>query len=198
MARFKIPHVLRGWLSTVAGLTFAAYLLGILFVFSQFGGNARFPGDCALVFGSAVRRGSAAGPGIERRIEAAARLWKEGKVRRLILTGGVGEGNALSEARVMQNEALRLGIAPEALRMEEGATSTWQNLAFAQPFLMECDTIVAVSDRYHLARIRLTALRQGIALTLSPADPPEDGVAELVAVFREAVGLLVYLVRVPS
>jgi hypothetical protein len=50
----RVIHVLYGALMMVLGLVVAAFLISILFVVSQFGGNADFPVECAVVFGSAV------------------------------------------------------------------------------------------------------------------------------------------------
>ncbi|TSC98139.1 MAG: hypothetical protein Greene101449_995 [Candidatus Peregrinibacteria bacterium Greene1014_49] len=56
-----------------------------------FPGDAVFPVECGLVFGAAVHRSDDPGPGIMRRTVTAARLVHEGKIERLIFTGGRGE-----------------------------------------------------------------------------------------------------------
>ncbi len=201
----RVRSFLLGWTATVAALSVSAFPLSLLFVFSQFPGNAQFPASqksetvCAIVFGSAVHEGREAGPGILRRTEAAANLYKEGKVETLILSGGVGEGNALSEAEVMQKEAIELGVDAEDITLEKEATSTWENIKFVQPYAANCTSLVAVSDRYHLARIRVAALRQDLDMSLYPAAPPPDPLFEFREVLRESLGVLVYLVaRFPS
>lgn len=186
---------LLGWLLTVVALLVSSFPLSLLFVYSQFQGNARFPAGCALVFGSAVAGGGEAGPGIRRRIEAASALYRAAKVRRLIVSGGRGEGSIVSEAQVMREEALRLGVPERDVQVEERSTSTWENIQFAQPLLQGCSSVVAVSDRYHLARIRLTAWRQGVTLGTFPASQLVDPLFEVQAVVREALGNLVYFVR---
>lgn len=191
-----------GWIATVFALTLSAPLLSLLFVLSQFSGNATFPTDpskaeasCAIVFGSAVHGGSEAGPGIRRRTDAAAKLYEEGKVDTLILSGGVGEGNLLSEAEVMQKEAVELGVDPEDIRLEKEATSTWENIKFVQPLAENCESLVAVSDRYHLARIRIASFRQNLDMSFFPAAAPKNPLFEFREVLRESIGVLVYLIK---
>jgi vancomycin permeability regulator SanA len=159
----------------------------------RFDSNVEFPVECAVVFGSAVHNGQYPGPGIKRRVETAVHLAKEGRVEKLIFTGGLGKGNDLSEARVMRNEALRLGADPEIIKTEEGATSTWQSVKFVQPFVKNCKSVVAVSDRYHLARISLLAKKQNLDWYVHPADKVTSLIFELQMVAREAVGNLFYM-----
>src|SRR5205807_2057348 len=102
-----------------------------------------------------------AGPGILRRVGTAAELYKEGKVQKIFLTGGKGEGMAESEAGVMRRVALADGIAPKDLVTEEQSHSTEENLRNSLPLMGDCTSIVGVSDRYHLARIELLSLLAG-------------------------------------
>lgn len=189
----SIRHIIFGSLTMLVALCVALFLISILYVLSQFPGNAVFPVQCAVVFGSAVHNSDEAGPGIRRRTETAVHLLEEGSVARIIFTGGTGEGNRLSEARVMRNEALRLGVDPEILQMEEGAQSTWQNVKFVKSHVQDCESVVSISDRYHLARIRLTAWLLDLDTSVYPADRIALWHFEVRAVLREALGNLVYL-----
>jgi len=177
----------------VSGLLFAVYMMSIVAVIFHFSGNAAFPMECAVVFGAAVREGDEAGPGIYRRVETAVHLYKEGSVRRLFFTGGLGEGNLLSEARVMREAAIEMGADPEVISLEERAASTWQNIEFVQSLVSDCESVVGISDRYHLARIRLIAWLQDVPMQVYPAERRAGRAFELVAVPREALGILIYL-----
>ena len=178
---------------TVCALFLSMYAVSVIAVVLHFSGNASFPVECAVVFGAAVREGDEAGPGIRRRVETAVHLYKEGSVRNLFFTGGVGEGNSLSEAAVMRDEAVDMGVDPEVISLEEHATSTWQNIEFVQPQIMDCESVVGISDRYHLARIRLTSWILDVPMQVHPAEREAGFPFEAVAVPREAAGLLVYL-----
>lgn len=190
-------HVWRVLLVVVFGCVFL-YGSAVSFVFSQFDGNAKLPADCAIVFGTAVRprrneRGeiasAEAGPGIHRRVSAAASLYRSGMVRRVFVTGGRGEGMPDSEAAVMARLAVAQGIAEEDVVVEDRASSTKENLALTQPLAKNCDSVVAVSDRYHLARIQLLAWRMGWTLTTYPSLEYSGAFFEARSVMREAAGL---------
>lgn len=150
------------------------YLFAYAYVVHSFVGNAEFPVECAIVFGAAVSRGSQAGPAITRRVAAAADLYRNDLIERLVLTGGRGEGNASTEAEVMKRVALQQGIADADITLENNARSTWENLLLSRNLTSDCSSVVAVSDQYHLGRIRLLAWRQGwFDLQLYPAQDRE-------------------------
>lgn len=143
----------------VSGITL--YLCSYTYVVRSFSGNAVFPADCAIVFGAAVYRGTQPGPAITRRVGEAAQLYREGKVKRLIVTGGKGEGNTRTEGDVMRQQALLQNVKAQDITVEDQARSTWENLENTKNLTSTCSSVVAVSDQYHLGRIKLLAFRQG-------------------------------------
>ena len=192
------------WVLRLLGVSGGVFLLIVLHVVSQFLGDAdsatlrQAQGGtiCAVVFGAAVRGGSEAGPGILRRVQAAADLYHQGSIQTIILTGGKGSQIQESEAAVMQKVAMRLGIDSEDLILEDKATSTWENLAFTKELVGDCSSIIAISDRYHLARIEYLAELQGWGnLRTLPAGRVPLLSFEVRAVVREALGHIYYTLR---
>lgn len=176
-----------------------AFAAVVLYVVSQFGGTAMFPADCAVVFGTAVRPSYDAhghivytgpGPGILRRAGTAAALYRAGKVRKVFLTGGTGEGMAESEAEVMRRVSVVGGVALKDMVMESRSHSTRENLQNTRPLAGECRSVVAISDRYHLARIAFLAWKMGWNVQTYPASPHADRAFEASSVVREALGII--------
>lgn len=194
MMKFHRGPLISWSLGTFFVFLITVYLMSVVAVILHFSGNAAFPVECVVVFGAAVREGDEAGPGIYRRVETAVHLLKEGSIEKLFLSGGVGEGNALSEARVMRDLAIEMGADPKVISLEEHATSTWQNINFVRSYLEDCDGIVGISDRYHLARIRLTSILLDVPMEVYPAERHAGYAFEGIAVFREALGILIYLI----
>ncbi|MDA1208486.1 MAG: YdcF family protein [bacterium] len=168
----------------------------IFYVWTEFDGNSNFPVECALVFGASVHSNDQPGPGIKRRVATAAELYNDGSVSRIIVTGGKGDAFKDSEARVMQREAMRRGVDPEDIFLEETAVSTWQNISHTVDLRKGCDGVVAVSDRYHLARIRQLVAKQGEVLDIYtyPAGDHPNVFFEFKSVLREAFGIIYYTV----
>ena len=179
---------------------FRTFLFVVLFcagvmvwIVTFFDGNADFPIECAVVFGAAVHGEGSAGPGIARRTSTAVRLYNEQKVQTLIMTGGQGSSGQESEAAVMKKVAMRGGVDPDDIRLEETATSTWENLKMSKPLTEDCTSVIGVSDRYHIARIAYVAWLQGwTGFHVHPADVVADRSFELRSVFREMLGVVYY------
>lgn len=150
---------------------------------------------CGIVFGAAVHKGDLPGPGISRRVRTAARLYQEGVLQHLILTGGKGEPGVESEAKVMEDVARKYGVAAGDLSLEEQARSTWENLLYSKPLTGSCTMVIAISDRYHLARIDYLASVQGWEdLRTLPSDDESTLPFELKSIGREVVALLYYMI----
>jgi uncharacterized SAM-binding protein YcdF (DUF218 family) len=182
-------------LATAVG---AVLLFGAVYVSirSHFAGTAHLPAQCAVVFGASVYGYDMPGPAIMRRVGKAAQLYRDGQVQRLILSGGVGKGSGRSEseAMVMRNTAIELGVDPSDILLEPSSHSTWENLLFARPLTEGCDTVVGVSDQFHLARIRFLAWRQGWGeLQTVPAQERPPAAFERKSVVREMFAMVYYL-----
>jgi len=150
---------------------------------------------CGLVFGAAVHKGALPGPGISRRVRTAARLYREGVLQHIILTGGKGEPGVASEAEVMRDVALDGGIAAGDLTLENKARSTWENLLFSRPLTGSCTTVIGISDRYHLARISYLASQQGWEdIRTLPSDWDSTWPFEMKSIGREVVALFYYMI----
>jgi uncharacterized SAM-binding protein YcdF (DUF218 family) len=150
--------------------------------------------DCAVVFGAAVYGANRPGPAVVRRVAAAAELYSEGRVGRLFLTGGKGGPEDIySEAEVMRREAILHGVPATDIVIEDQARSTLENIRLTRPLTDGCKSVVAISDQFHMARIRLLAAREGWnRLLLVPAQgrPPYE--REVQSVLREVLGYVYY------
>lgn len=196
----RIGRIVRYIAMGVAGF---AVVLGAAFGFSTymvhagFEAEATLPADCAVVFGAAVYGLSQPGPAIVRRVTAAADLYRGREVNRLILTGGMGTGNRETEAGVMRKQAMMRGVPPDAITLEEESHSTQENIEFSTPLIQDCESIVVVSDAYHLARIKLLAWRQGwdsVGTVAPETRPPAE--SEQRSVTREVLAYMYYLLYI--
>lgn len=195
----KLLHTLRVLVLSFGLLIAVFYVTTILYVAHGMEGTGEDAADCGIVFGAAarpVRDGDgnvtdlAAGPGIARRVSAAALLFAQGKLRRLYFTGGSGEKNATSEAQVMKEFAMAIGIPAQSITLEERSRSTWENLLFTRPLTENCHSVIAISDGYHLARIGLIAHIQGWRrMQAYPAENPPNLLFIAKNMLREAVGV---------
>lgn len=97
----------------------------------------------------------------------------------VVLTGGQGYGEDITEAACMYDYLTAQGVDPARLILEEQATSTAENFAFSKSCLMEAgidpakDTVAVVTNDFHIARSEIIAVRQGYVNTVGvPAKLP--------------------------
>lgn len=125
--------------------------------------------DAAIVLGASVYDNSPS-PVFSERINHAVNLYKDGYVKSLIMTGGVGEGNIRSEADIAREYAEQKGVPPEAILKEESSKITAENLENAKAVMEQNDmkTALVVSDPLHMKRAMLYAHDLGMEAYSSP------------------------------
>lgn len=124
------------------------------------------PADAVVVLGAGVN-GTQPSLSLYTRLTAALDYLEENPDVPVVLTGGLGYGEEISEARCMYDWLTARGVDPARLIMEEQAGNTAENFAFSKELLEEqgidpAENLVAVvTNDFHIARSRLIAARQG-------------------------------------
>jgi uncharacterized SAM-binding protein YcdF (DUF218 family) len=72
---------------------------------------------------------------VERRVDEAFRLWREGLFRWSIVSGGVTPGSDLSECEIIKAAMVKRGIPSERILEEHRSTNTGENVMFSLPIL---------------------------------------------------------------
>lgn len=136
--------------------------------------------DAAIVLGCPALPDGTPSPCEECRIGAAVRLFREGRARRLVFSGGAAHSPHV-EADVMAEAARARGVPESAIRREGRALTTWQNLRFSLKLARaeRWTTFLLVSTADHLPRARRIAQFYGL----------DDAHTGYVACDREPVSL---------
>ncbi len=125
------------------------------------------------MLGAAVLAGGTPSASLARRVRHAVRLWHDGAVAYLLLTGGVGL-HPPAEAEVMRRLAERDGVDPSRIILEDRATTTLESALHCAPIIAArgWGRVVLVTDRYHLPRALLVFRRYGVD---AAGSAPTDG-----------------------
>ena len=146
-----------------AGLLLLFLLLPILDIVKAAGNrNGRNQDAAFMVVLGAQVRGDRPSRALMRRIEAAARYADAHPDTVLILSGGKGPDEDISEAECMRRTLASFGIAEDRMILEERSTSTEENLIFSDE-LTGCskeNTVIATND-FHVYRSCAIARRLG-------------------------------------
>ena len=124
------------------------------------------PADAVVVLGAGVN-GTQPSLSLYTRLTAALDYLEENPDVPVVLTGGLGYGEEITEARCMYDWLTARGVDPARLIMEEQAGNTAENFDFSKELLEEqgidpAENLVAVvTNDFHIARSRLIAARQG-------------------------------------
>ena len=124
------------------------------------------PADAVVVLGAGVN-GTQPSLSLYTRLTAALDYLEENPDIPVVLTGGLGYGEEITEARCMYDWLTARGVDPARLILEEQAGNTAENFAFSKELLEEqgidpAENLVAVvTNDFHIARSRLIAARQG-------------------------------------
>lgn len=120
-------------------------------------------GDVAIVLGAAVWT-NIPSPVFRERINHAINLYKEGKVGKIIFTGGKAEGDELSESETGRRYAIGGGVDDSDILVETTSATTYQNILNSKKIIDEnnFDSVVIVSDPLHLKRANMMADKLGI------------------------------------
>lgn len=119
--------------------------------------------DALIVLGAAQYNGRPS-PVLHARVDRAISLYRLKRAPRLILTGGVGHGDTLSEAEVARRYAIKQGVPDSVIMVERNGVTSAESMAAAALLMHKAHlhTALLVSDSYHMLRLELLARRVGI------------------------------------
>ena len=128
--------------------------------------------DAIIVMGAAQYRGRPS-PALRTRLDHAITLWQRGLASRMVLTGGIGTGDSVSEAAVGRQYVLARGVPDSAILLDNEGRSSSQSLRIAADLMKahRLRSAIAVSDPFHMLRIEILGRRLGLDLHTSPALP---------------------------
>ena len=125
----------------------------ILYDIYSFANKGIVKSDAIMVLGCRVR-GEEPSLSLEMGMKTAIKLYNEGYGKYIVLSGGKGPGEDISEAEAMRRYFIGNGIDEKYLIIEDKSTSTYENFKYSKPLIDEkgIKNIIVVSNGYHLKR----------------------------------------------
>lgn len=160
--------------------------------------------DYCIVLGARVR-GDEVSASLKRRVDKAFEYAEEYPDCILVLSGGKGNGENISEARAMADYLAKRGVSEDRMLIEDQSTSTEENIRFSKAVIenrefyesrktdlpMREVRVAVLSSNYHLFRAREIASGQdlkgviGIAASTDPILMVHQWVREGFAVLKD-------------
>jgi len=154
--------------------------------------------DAAIVLGAAVWS-SGVSPVFRERINHGIDLYRTGKVRKLIFTGGQGNPGEPTESAAARDYALQSGVPAQDILIEEKSHTTYENIQYAKQVAdaHNIKRVLIVSDPLHMKRAVLMA--QDVGLKAEPSPTPstryQSVKSQLGLLMHETYYYIGYLIR---
>ncbi len=138
------------------------------------------PDAILIVLGGAIRQGRPCAT-LVRRLDLAARLWRESPLRTIAVTGGPTPYGTTTEADEMRRYLVEVGVDPAAIVCERTARNTHENISRTAHLLEERSLhgqCCIITSDYHLYRAMRDARRLLGDPIAIPAPTPAGSVAQ--------------------
>lgn len=176
-------------LLVLAGAMAYTVALAMVLVVSQ--RDQRRQVDAIVVLGAAQYNGRPS-PVLKARLDHALGLYRGGLAPLVVVTGGVGRGDTLSEAIVGRRYLMAHDVPADAVVAHPEGRNTMASMTAVSAWLRNRGyrRVLLVSDPFHMFRLRLEARRTHLEAYTSPtaSSPISDNpVLELRYLFKEGL-----------
>ncbi len=190
------------WVAALAAAAVAIFLaISCARVVHEAGLQEVHPADAIVVFGAAEYAGRPS-PVFRARLDHAFDLYQRGVAPVVITTGGSAADPTFSEGGVGHDYLMHRGI-PEAKLIAETQGSDTASSAERVAVIMRTNgmhSCVAVSDAYHVFRIRKLLEHEGVQVFVAPRPDsrPRPLTQRALAVLREAASYVAWRLNIPA
>ncbi len=149
----------KGWLRAVKWVVISLVVIEVCLIgFIAFYGqteNVGYNEDAVIVLGAGIRGERVTVP-LAYRLNSAVEYHQKNPDAIIVVTGGQGYQETVTEAEAMEKYLLRKGVNPDKIIKEEKATSTNENMRFTKELLdehFEGDySVVVITNNFHTYR----------------------------------------------
>lgn len=148
--------------------------------------------DYLVVLGAGLR-GRSISASLLYRLETALDFHDMYPDLKIVVSGGQGKGEDMTEALAMKNFLVDNGVDPSLIIMEDKSTNTYENFLYSKNVLEEETvkedfTITIISNNFHMYRAKFLAKEVGFNTHGYPA--PSHKASALVFYVREFFGVI--------
>ncbi|MDR2919621.1 MAG: YdcF family protein [Tannerella sp.] len=171
----KLPRKWRKIVSTliIIGISFFLVVTGVVVVRGT-KNTVDYTEDCAIVLGSGIR-GETVLPTMQNRLDACLEYHRKNEQAIIIVSGGQGPNEAISEAEAMKRYLINHGIPASQIIKEDRSHNTKENFSYSkkileQRFAGRPYSVACITSHYHISRAEKIAFKQDIDVRTYSAD----------------------------
>ncbi len=124
--------------------------------------------EAAIVFGAGVRNGIPT-PMLYDRVAAAVDLYKQGRVKTLVMSGDASMGATYGEPAVMKRAAMQMGVPERNIVLDNAGFSTYDT-CYQTRHTLGASHPILITQNFHLDRALMTCALLGVNATGYSAD----------------------------
>jgi uncharacterized SAM-binding protein YcdF (DUF218 family) len=157
------------WLVRVVAAGAVLYGAVFVYVLGVSRRDERTVSDAILVLGAAQYNGRPSDV-LRARLDHAAELYLTERAPLIVVTGGMAAGDVVSEATVSRQYLVSHGVVDTAVVVLPIGSNSRESVASAAEWLLDrrLETVILVSDPFHMARLGVEARGHGLAAATSP------------------------------
>jgi len=152
--------------------------------------------DYLLILGAGLE-GNRMSLSLYQRMLKSLEYLKEDKRIKIIVSGGKGPDENITEAEAMKRYLIKNGISENRIILEDKSRNTYENIKFTKQKLLKIDKrsnikLTIITNNFHMYRAKMLAERQGFIAygypaTLHPVLMPNFYVREVFALIKSYV-----------
>lgn len=185
----KLPNPWNYIITAIIAVGFCVFLLieGTIIYYSN--KEAETGADYVIVLGAQIR-GTTVTKSLKKRLDTAVEYLKDNTKTLVIVSGGQGAGEDITEAEAMSRYLKTKGISENRIIKEEKSTNTAENIKYSKVLIKgEEPKVVIVTNGFHVFRALSIAKKQGLSKAQGLA-APSDKILVLNYYIREAAGVI--------
>ena len=187
----RIPECFRILGRVVFGMCTVLFLAVEGLILGQFGAKPEPGAQVCIILGAQMQE---SGPSdvLQRRLDKAMEYLRENPDTIVIVSGGKGSNEPVSEAAGMRDYLVAEGFDPERILTEDASSNTWENLSYSGKLIdKDRDSVVIVTNNFHVFRAVSIAKKQGykavcgLAASTHPSSLLNNMVREFFGVLKD-------------
>lgn len=118
--------------------------------------------DYVIVLGAQVK-GTSPSYNLKRRLDVAYEYLEKNPETKVILSGGQGKGEDITEAQAMSTYLEEKGISKDRMLLENQSVNTYENIKYSKQLInSKKSSVIIVTNDFHVFRSVRIAKKQGI------------------------------------
>ncbi len=144
--------------------------------------------DYILVLGCRVNEDGSGSTSLNSRLDKAIEIARESDIK-IIVSGGQGSDEPISEAQYMYNYLIENEIDSSRIILEDKSTSTLENIKYSSKYINNNEKGVIITNDFHIFRTHMIANRFKLNTYLEPVKVPfsNSNLREVLALYKSII-----------